>query len=62
MAGSEWQKWVLAILVAVLLWFFLRNRKNILKETDVNKSFKIMGILALILIVFVGFLIMIARH
>ena len=62
MAGGEWQKWVLAILVAVLLWFFWRNRKGILKETDISKSFKIMGILALILIVFVGFLIVLARH
>ncbi len=62
MAGGEWQKWVLAILIAALLWFFWRNRKGILKQTDVGKSFRVMGILALILIVFVGFLIMLARH
>ena len=60
--GGEWQKWVLVIIVAVLVWFFWRNRKGVLKETDFGKSFRIMGVLALILIAFVGLLIVLARH
>jgi len=60
--GHDWQKWVAALAVAALLWFFWRRRHGILQQTNVAKSFRVMGILAIILIIFVGALVLIARQ
>lgn len=57
-----------SILVALALSFFifityknLKSNPEWLSKANLSKSFTTMGILALILIVFVGFLVLLAR-
>ncbi len=56
---------ILALLAAGLLVFFIyrtiKNRPDMFTRENLNKSFSTMGVLALALIVFVGFLVMMLR-
>lgn len=56
---------ILALLAAGLLVFFVyrtvKGRPEMFTRENLSKSFSTMGILALILILFVGFLVMMLR-
>ena len=60
--NGGWQQWVGAILLGLVAWYFWRSRKAALQKADFSKSFKVMGILALLLIIFVGALVLLARQ
>jgi len=60
--GGEWQKWIGAILLALVAWYFWRNRKGVFARADFGKSFRVMGVLAIILFVFIALLVYLARH
>ena len=56
---------ILALLAAGLIVFFIyrliKGRPDMFTRENLSKSFSSMGILALVLIVFVGFLVMMLR-
>ena len=60
--NGGWQQWVGAILLGLVVWYFWRSRKAALQKADFSQSFKVMGILALLLIIFVGALVLLARQ
>jgi hypothetical protein len=57
---------ILGIISAILLLYFIygmiKGRPDLFSKENLNKSFYSMGILALVLIAFVGFLILILRN
>ena len=60
----DWSKIVLALAFAVMCWFAYKNLRanpETLSKDKVSKSFTTMGVLALGLIVFIGFCVMLLR-
>lgn len=61
----EWSKLVFALIACLLLWLLyrgLRQNPEWLSKDNLNRSFRTMGIVALLLIAFVGFLIVLLRN
>lgn len=61
----EWGKLLLIIIAAGLGWLgykALKARPELLSKENLSKSFSTMGMLALLLIAFIGFCIFLLRH
>lgn len=60
----DWQQGLYIIVAGLLIWFIfrgLRRNPEALSKENARKSFFTLGVLALILIAFVGFLVIITK-
>lgn len=61
----NWQNILTIIVIALLIWWlfrYVRQNPSAFSAENLNQGFRTMGILALILILFVSFLVFLVRH